>query len=143
MRKTLFSGILILQACLCFSQGINFDEVHKQRSLKRGKEYQINWKGGAPDEIVTVQLRKKNLVVKEWPSILNGGKCLVFLPSNLKPGVYSFEVTNSSTQALIQSEQTKIKRRIPLLVKIGAPISVAVIILLMNQEGGSSAIETP
>lgn len=143
MRTILFCGTLILQTFLCHSQSITFDEVSKQESLKRGKEYQISWKGGSSNEIVTVQLLKKDVVVKEWPSILNTGKCLVYLPSNLKPGGYSFAIINSSTQALIQSDQTKIKRRIPLFVKLSAPITLAVIVLLMNQENDMPPIEAP
>ena len=122
---------LILQVGYSFSQDIQFDGVTEGMSLKRDKEYQIYWKGSLTAQIVSVQFRKNDLVIHEGPGFLKSGKYQVHLPANLKPDNYTLLVVDPSTQAVLKSDQVKIKRRIPLVAHVVVVVIGFVSLLLL------------
>lgn len=128
MIKITFIISLLLQFSYGFSQSIKFDDVAEGMPLKRDKEYQMYWAGSLSPQIVSVQFRKNDLVVHEGPGFLKSGKYHVRVPANLKLDNYTLLVVDPSTQAVLQSDQVKIKRRIPLVVTIGVALGIAVVV---------------
>lgn len=128
MIKIVFFILLILQLSYGFSQSIMFDGVPKGMPLKRDKEYLMYWAGSLSSQIVSVQFRKNDLVIHEGPGFLKSGKYLVHIPGYLSVDNYKILVVDPSTQAVLQSDQVNIKRRIPLVVQIGAALGIAVLV---------------
>jgi hypothetical protein len=95
-----------------------FDGVPEGMPLKRDKDYQMYWEGSLTAQIVSVQFRKNNLVVHEGPGFLKSGKYLMHIPSYLAVDNYTILVVDPSTQAVLQSDQVKIKRKIPLVAHV-------------------------
>jgi hypothetical protein len=122
MIKIVFLILLILQLSYGFSQSIMFDGVPKGMPLKRNKEYSMYWAGSLSSQIVSVQFRKNALVIHEGPGFLKSGKYLVHIPGYLSVDNYKILVVDPSTQAVLQSDQIKIKRRIPLVAHVAIGI---------------------
>jgi hypothetical protein len=112
----LLLNVLSIGYALC--QDITFEDAGKGGSLKRGKTYQMYLKS-TNDPVVSVQLIKNNVVVKEGPAILVEGKYVVYIPVDLNPGAYSIAILNSTHRKLFQVDQVHIKQKIPLWAKIG------------------------
>jgi hypothetical protein len=125
--KLVVMALLILQVSYCFSQSLKFEGVPEGMPLKRDKEYQMYWAGRLTAQIVSVQFRKNDLVVHEGPGFLKSGKYQISLPGNLL-GNYTVLVLDPSTQAVLQSDEVKIKRRIPLVGQIGVAMGIAIMI---------------
>lgn len=122
---------LALQSGYGFSQSIMFDGVTEGMSLKRDKEYQMYWKGSLTAQIVSVQFRKNDLVVHEGPGFLKSGKYHVPIPNYLTVDNYTILVVDPSTQAVLQFDQVKIKRRIPLVAHVAIGIIGFTCLLLL------------
>jgi hypothetical protein len=123
--------LLTLQVGYGFSQDIQFDGVTEGMSLKRDKEYQMYWKGSLTAQIVSVQFRKNDLVIHEGPGFLKAGKYQVQIPANLKCDNYTLRVVDPSTQAVLKSDQVKIKRRIPLVAHVAVVVIGFVSLLVL------------
>jgi hypothetical protein len=114
--------LLFLPFSMGFSQSIKFDGVEEGAPIKRGKQYLMYWEGNLTSQIVSVQFRKNDLVVHEGPGFLKSGKYHVPIPNYLTVDNYTILVVDPSTQAVLKSDQIKIKRRIPLVAHVAIGI---------------------
>jgi len=121
-------ALLVLQIDTGFCQGIKFEEVPPGKPLTRSNDYHLYWTGSLTAQIVSVQFRKNDLVVHEGPGFLKLGKYQIHLPGNLKLDTYTLVVLDPSTKAILQSDEIKIKRRIPLVGQIGLAMGIAIMI---------------
>jgi hypothetical protein len=95
-------------------------------AYKRGKDYPFDWKGGRPSDQVTLDLYKGDTKVSTLFSGSNKGSTQYVIPSNAKPGSdYTIRMSENGNEAT-QSENFKIKRKLPFILK---PLAVAAVVV--------------
>jgi hypothetical protein len=117
------------------------------RRFVRGKEYQVTWMGGEPDDLLNLELFRKGRRTYRIPDIKNTGTYKWIIPANVKPSNwYRFSLTvvdNPSTGTT--SETFKIKRKFPrgLIVIPGIIVTGAVGYLIYNNLGKEEPLPMP
>ena len=104
-------------------------------SARRGKNMNILWEGGKPDQVVLFELLKDNNRVLSLGETKNSGQYAWRIPKKFAKGTYSIKLT--AGQEVKQSALFKVKARIPMLVKLLPILAVggAVVVLGGGGEG--------
>ncbi|MFN3403986.1 MAG: GPI anchored serine-threonine rich family protein [Cytophagaceae bacterium] len=99
----------------------------KNEVIRRGKTYEIKWKGANQSQTYELELLRNGKTVDVINNAASGGAYNWKIPVKTKPGKkYSVKITNSgNSQDFAMSDPFIIKRKIPLALKI---VPVAVII---------------
>jgi hypothetical protein len=99
---------------------------NEQTSYKRGKIASITWTGYSPTaQNVRLELQKDGQAISNTEAVTNSGQSDFSFPQNLKVGGgYQLKVSNTTNaNELAISKEFKIKRKIPLVVKL-LPIAI-------------------
>ena len=107
---------------------IFFDGFEDYEEFKRGKPYDLVWSGGRGDNILNFELYRgenKVHVFEERPNI--GGTSLV-IPTRIKAGKnYRLKISDKRNRdEVVYTSEFTIKRKVPLLLKVGTIFSVGV-----------------
>lgn len=138
-----------LKATLVFAPWLVM-KPKEQESYKRGKSLPIAWSGySSTAKTVRLELQKDGQPITSIDAVINSGKSDFNFPKNLKTGGgYQMKVVNTQNaneQAI--SKEFKIKRKIPLVVKL-LPIAIiggvaAAVIGGGSKDGGENVSPTP
>lgn len=112
-----------------------------QTAVKRGKNIEFNWTGGATDDKVTIELLKDNQVQQQLAGQLtNTNKFIWAVPKKSKKGKdYTIRISSTSNPTELASSQTfTIKPKTPFIVKFLPILALggAAIFLGGNSGGG-------
>jgi hypothetical protein len=102
-------------------------------SVRRGKEAQIKWNGGAAGQQVKLDVIQNGSVVNTIAAgTSNTGEFVWQVPSDMQKGAYNVRLT-AGTQT-IQSGTFKVKAKIPLLLKVSPLIVAGIIIIVLPKD---------
>lgn len=107
---------------------ITIDGISEGREFKRSSSYDINWAGGRGDNILNFELYQGDNLVTAFDERPNTGNTLLFIPPNVKPGNnYRFKISDANNRdEVVFTNDFTVKRKFPLLVKVGAALVVGV-----------------
>jgi hypothetical protein len=127
---------------------VRFDGFEDYKSVKRGKDYEITWSGGTPQNILNFELYKGDKKVTAFPNIANVGHHTIKLPTSIKPGSdYKFKITDSKNKdEIVYTSNFRVKRKVPLALKVIPVVAVGAAIYLVTssadeKEGDDSLID--
>ena len=142
-RKTILPIFMcLLFPLMSFAQGLDFGGIEEVNALKRGKEYNIRWTGGANDQLIKIELHDRTGKVQNWDGLENDGQQVIKLYGKLRPGKnYVFKIIGEDGE-MVSSQNVAIKRRVPLLLQV-ASIAVVPIVLLLAGDGGDVILNAP
>jgi hypothetical protein len=128
---------------------INTESINQYKVFKRGRKYNITWSGGSPQNVLNFELYRKDRKVAIFPNIANVGHHTIEFSNHIKPGKgYVFKISDfKNKEDLVYSEPFRIKRRIPLFLKV-IPLGALAygVSLIVNQDsdsGGDDDIPLP
>lgn len=107
---------------------IELDGIEKGMVVKRGKFADFRWTGGRGDNILTVDLYQGDKLVRGLGELPNTGNAILKIPNNVKPGAgYRYKVSDERNRdEVVYSPSFEVKRKFPLLIKIGSGITLSV-----------------
>lgn len=123
---------------------VNVEGFETYRTVKRGKPWDILWRGGAGSRVLTFELYDGEVPTEVvFPNVANEGNVTINIPTSVKPGKdYRFKISDKRNKDdVVFTDPFRIKRKIPLLAKI-VPVFV-VGVLVGTVAGSSSGGETP
>ncbi len=104
---------------------------------KKGKTLLVDWKGGAKNRDVKIELLKAGVVQNTLASVSNTGVYVWDIPKKQKSGKdYQLRLVNGKDE--VKSETFSIKPKIPLLVKILPLVAAGVVVGVVAGGGGES-----
>lgn len=124
---------------------INMEGFEDIQTIKRQRDYNIIWTGGRPQNILNFNLYKGEQKVQTFANIANVGHYNLQLPAHTKPGKnYRFVVSDiKNKDEVVRTAEFRVKRKIPLVVKIvPAAILTSAIAYFASQSSSSSSTET-
>lgn len=106
---------------------------HEVISAKRGKSIQLDWRGGAKNQDVKIELLKEGVVQGVVGTVSNNGTYNWAIASSEKTGVgYQLRFVNG--KEIVTTQPFSIKHKIPMVVKVLPLVAVGIIVAL---SGGS------
>lgn len=107
--------------------------------LRRGKRYEIKWRGGIPEDTITLKFIMPNQSITIGTT-KNTGSVAWLVPKNLKTGKgYLIRITDGHE---VYEQQVVIARKIPLVIW-AVPVVGAAVILGLSGGGDSSDNDLP
>jgi len=87
--------------------------------FKKGKAYDITWTGGRGDNVLNLELYRKDERMHVFPNIANVGQYEMVIPKTVKPGKdYTLKITDARNQDdVVVSKSFVIKRKTPAFLK--------------------------
>ena len=124
---------------------ISIESFEAYGTLKRGKPYTFNWAGGRGDNVLRFELYqgdRKASVFEERPNV---GSTSLVIPTDVKPGKdYRFRVSDvRNRDEIVYTGTFNVKRKIPLLMKIGMFLGIAGGTYFLIPETGEDVIPLP
>jgi hypothetical protein len=118
---------------------LTFKTPMQGSTVRRGKKTKVLWNGGRKDQSIKLELYEKNILVKTLNEEKNKGAYEWQLPKDFKRGNYTMKLSGGSET--IQSEEFKVKARIPLVVKVLPVLLIggAVSFFALGDEGGEKS----
>lgn len=112
---------------------IVIEDFERKEVFKKGKEYELSWEGGEIYErlnLVLYQTGKPKQITTIDSTFFNNNRVRFTIPGQVKVGKgYYFEIKKlDSKEAPFKSRTFTIKRRIPLVATIGAPVALTALI---------------
>ncbi|MEO9966924.1 MAG: hypothetical protein ABJF11_14095 [Reichenbachiella sp.] len=122
---------------------INMEGFEDIQTLKRKRDYNIIWTGGRPQNILNFNLYKGDKKVQTFANIANVGHYKLHLPTHTKPGKdYRFVVADTkNTDEVIRTAVFRVKRKVPLVLKIVPAAILSGAILYFASQSSSSNTE--
>jgi hypothetical protein len=105
-------------------------------SHRRGKSMDIQWKGGRPGELVKLELLKGGSMVANIGEISNNSSYAWTIPKSISSGS-DYQVKLSTSGTVITSDNFKIKKRTPLIVKVLPVLAVGAGVYVLLSAGGN------
>jgi len=146
----LFFLSFIINICNVNSQTLSITDISEIRPLKRGTANNVTLTGGNESSPLILELLKgnDNEIYGKWEKPINQGKVEIKLPLKIKPSSdYYLRIRDSQNKILTTSDPFKIRRKIPLGIKLGGiavvAIPVVVLIAINNGEEGPPDIPNP
>jgi len=138
-------ALLLFSAVLCdgIAQELTFTSIHPVAAVKRGKSYQVNWRGGLLEDAISIALVDKRGREIELDEMENTGLGVVVIPSRTKPGGYSIKIANKNSGEVSSSGQLRVKRRIPLAIQLSPLVLIPIAVLISRQNAGSELEDMP
>ena len=105
---------------------IHFDRFKEHEEYKKGKQFDILWKGGRPSSLLNFELERDGKFVQApFTNVPNLGKYTAKIPASVKPGSgYRFKIADSKNkEEYIYTNEFTVKRKLPLAVTL-APVVV-------------------
>lgn len=105
---------------------IHFDRFKEHEVYKKGKEFDILWKGGRPSSLLNFELERDGKFVQApFTNVPNLGNYTAKIPASVKPGSgYRFKITDSKNkEEYIYTNEFTVKRKVPLGLTL-APVMV-------------------
>lgn len=119
---------------------ISLESFEAYGTLKRGKPYNFTWTGGRGDNVLKFELYKGDTRVYTFEQRPNVGNTALVIPTDVKPGSgYRFRVSDvRNRDEIVYSGTFGIKRKIPLLLKLGVAFGAGAVvgIVAANSGGG-------
>jgi len=115
-----------------FGQGLQLEAITEVKPLKRGKEYNIKWTGGAKSEVTKITLTNAKGVAQTWSNLPNDGEEVISLSPKLRPGK-GYNLSVSVDGEKVYSQPLQVKRRVPLAITIATFVVVPSVIILLSQ----------
>lgn len=100
-----------------------------ESSYRRGKEADIRWEGGVPDQQVKIELYQDTKRIAAVGDAKNSGNFIWNIPKDLDKGEYELKLTSGSMQ--VTSEAFMVKAKIPMFLKIAPGILAAGAVILL------------
>jgi hypothetical protein len=120
---------------------VHFEGFQSHRSIKRLRPYSLTWSGGSTQNVLNIELYRKNKKVHTFPNIANVGHYSILLPKHIRPGNhYKFRISDSKNKdEVVVTEKFSVRRKIPLLLKATIFIGLAGVgyVLLLPPESRS------
>ena len=116
-------------------------EPLKYSSYKRGKNLNVAWTGGTPNDQVSIELLKKDTVYRVLADYKNIDQTFIWrIPKNLKTGKdYAVRLTNLNDPSEVSTSAIfRVKPRIPLWAKAAPVVAAGAIILLTRPKEGDA-----
>lgn len=111
-----------------------FKSPARGASARRGKNINILWDGGNPEQSIRLELFKGNDRVINLGETKNSGQHAWSIPKDFSKGTYAVRLT--AEQEVKQSELFKVKARIPMLVKVLPILAAGGAAILLAGRGG-------
>lgn len=120
---------------------INMEGFEDIQVMKRKRDYNIIWTGGRPQNILNFNLYKGEQKVQTFANIANVGHYKLQLPAHTKPGKdYRFVIADTKNKdEVVRTGQFRIKRKVPLIIKIVPAAIVAGAIVYFSGQSSASA----
>lgn len=118
---------------------IHFERFKEHEVYKKGKEFDILWRGGRPSSLLNFELEQDGKFVQApFTNVPNLGNYTAKIPASVKPGSgYRFKITDSKNkEEYIYTNEFTVKRKLPLAVTL-APVMViggAGLVLYLTRE---------
>jgi hypothetical protein len=108
---------------------VKMDGLEDFKNFKLRKNYKITWTGGRENQVLNFDLYRKDKKVTTFPNIANVGQYNLKF-DNVKPGgQYRFRISDvRNKDEVVITEPFKIKRKVPLMVKVLAVIGLGYLI---------------
>jgi Ser-Thr-rich glycosyl-phosphatidyl-inositol-anchored membrane family len=126
---------------------INTQSINAHTSFKRGRKFDLTWKGGSQQNILNFDLVRGQKRILTFSNVANVGHHVFEIPTTIKPGKgYRFRISDSkNSDEVVFTKEFKIKRKVPLTLKSGIVVGVSAILvfLLSESENGLPDPFTP
>jgi hypothetical protein len=120
---------------------INTESINLYKVFKRKRKYNITWSGGTSQNILNFDLYNGDEKILSYPNLANVGTYILEFPTYVRTGKnYRFRISDTKNKEdVVYTQPFRIKRKIPLLVKV-VPMVVAGAALywVLNKEGTSA-----
>jgi len=117
----------------------NFEDISQ---MKRERPYNVTWVAGRGSSVLTIDLfNSKNEIVHTYTNIANVGEYQLEIPKDIKPGKnYRFRISDQrNKEDVVYTPYFTIKRKIPLVAKVGLFGLAGSGIFLLSQQGSDPA----
>ena len=99
---------------------ISLDGFDDYKVFKRGKPYDVTWTGGRGNNVLNFELYQNENKIKVFEERPNVGNTTIIIPTDVKPGVYRFKISDSRNRdEVVYTLEFNVKRKIPLGLKVG------------------------
>jgi hypothetical protein len=114
---------------------INTESINQHKVYKRKRKYNLTWTGGTPQNILNFDLYNGEKKIMSFPNLANVGTYSLEFPSYVKPKKnYRFRISDSKNKEdVVYTSQFKIKRKVPLLVKVVPVVLVGSLLYTLLQ----------
>lgn len=117
----------------------NFKDL---KSVKRTRPYNVTWTAGRGNNVLTFDLyNKRKELVHTYTNIANVGEYQLAIPKDIKPGKdYTLRITDQkNNEDVVQTPEFTIKRKIPLVVKVGVIGILGSALAILAGQGSNSS----
>lgn len=127
---------------------INTESINQYKVFKRKRKYDLTWKGGSPQNVLNFDLYKGEKKVTSFPNLANVGHHTFEFPNHVRPGNdYRFRISDAkNNEEVVFTSQFKLKRKVPLLLKVVPLLGVGLVLNLLlqsNSDPVDSDLELP
>jgi hypothetical protein len=98
-------------------------------SVRRGKTATIQWKGGSPNQTVSLELFQGNQRVESLGQVSNSGAFNWSVPAKFQKGKYTLKL-NTGTQTT--QADFSVKAKVPLMLKVLPVVAVGAAVALLG-----------
>jgi hypothetical protein len=114
---------------------INTESINQYKLFKRRRKYDLTWKGGSPQNVLNFDLYKGEKKITSFPNLSNVGHHTFEFPSHVRPGKdYRFKISDAKNkEEVVFTNQFRVKRKVPLLLKIVPLVAVGVALNFLLQ----------
>lgn len=123
---------------------VKLDGFDDYKKFKRNRTYKITWTGGRGNSVLNFDLYKKEKKITTFPNIANvGNYSLKF--EQVKPGRnYRLKISDAKNKDdVVYSAPFKIKRKVPLIVKVIPLVAAGYIISTTAKDSDNSIVDPP
>jgi hypothetical protein len=124
---------------------IDLENINHYKVFKRNRNYNLTWSGGSPQNILNFDLYNGERKVASFPNIGNVGHHTFRFPSHTKPSDnYRFRISDAKNKdEVVFTEGFKIKRKVPLLLKIIPVVAVSYFASILLKPGKDDSLPLP
>ena len=112
---------------------INSESINQYKVFRRGRKYNITWTGGSPQNVLVFDVYKGERKMASFPNLANVGHYALEFPLHIRPGKgYRFKISDAKNKEdIVFTNQFRIKRKFPLILKIIPTIIVGTTLYLL------------
>ena len=120
---------------------LSFKSPAEGGKIKRGKNLNIGWEGGRPDQNVRLAVFKGNDQVVDLGEARNSGEFVWNIPKKFDKGTYSVRL--SSSQETKQSGFFTVKSKSPIMIIVLPVVAVGALVAVLAGGGGEKEDQLP
>jgi hypothetical protein len=126
---------------------VQYSNINDQLKLKRGEQFNIQWKPGDKSRQVLMEIKKNGIPVEDPMIIDNSGSYAWKIPEKAKPGKgYTIQIKDIENNLRAETSHSfSVKRKVPLgyIIVPAAVVTGGVLYFLLNQPEPGGIPEPP